>query len=234
MKKIAYWALLNPWKSQSILVLCHLMLAVVAIYGGVLLFAHDILLPKALIYVGEALFFVLLIGYPVRRARYRFWKTNYVKQKAMDAGFVLSYLLMAVTLTNESAKIVWNDTSDTPTAGFIAMKENVRPTVAAAPKANVLSKKAVRQQFKTWVMSMKANAANDDGSSLKIIGTLLLMLAGIFLVAIFSCSLICSEASALGYFLLFAGWGLILYFGIQGIRKILLKRKANYQPTPKE
>ena len=231
MKKIAYWALLNPWKSQFILVLCHLMLAVVAIYGGVLLFAHDILLPKALIYVGEALFFVLLIGYPVRRARYRFWKTNYVKQKVMDAGFVLSYLLMAVTLTNESAKIVWNDTSDTPTVGFIAMKENVHPTIAAAPKANVLSKKAIRQQFKTWVKSMKAKGETGDLVGEAITVMLLLVLLTFAIVAL-ACTIVCASSATLGFFALVAFELFIVILLIMGVKHAVIKRKANYKPAP--
>ena len=234
MKRISYWALLNPWKSQSILILCHLLLAVLAIYGGVLLFAHDILLPKALIYVGEALFFVLLLCYPIRRARYRFWKTNYVKQKAMDAGFVLSYLLMAVTLTNESAKIAWNDTSDTPTAGFIALRENVRPIVTVTPKTSALSKKVLRQQFKSWVTDMKANAKNDDYTTSKIVGVVVAMLLATFLILVLACAIACSGSGGLAIFVLLSGFTMILAVGITSIRKHVLRKKANYQPIPRE
>ena len=234
MKKISYWAILNPWKSQSILVFCHLMLAVVAIYGGVLLFAHDILLPQALIYIGEALFFILLICYPIRRARYRFWKTNFARQKMMDAGFVLSYLLMAVTLTNENANFAWHDTSDAPTVGFIAMKENVRPTVAAAPKTNVLSKKILRQQFKSWVTDMKANAKNDDYTTSKIVGVVVAMLLATFLILVLACAVACSGSGGLAIFILLSGFTMILAIGITSIRGHVLRKKANYQPTPQE
>ena len=231
MKKISYWALLNSWKSQSILVLCHLMLAVVAIYGGVLLFAHHIVIPKAFFYGGEALFFILLVCYPIRRARYRFWKTNYVKQKVMDVGFVLSYLLMAVTLTNESAKIAWNDTSDTPTAGFIALRENVRPTVAAAPKTNVLSKKVLRQQFKNWVKSMKVKGETGDLVGEAIIVMLLLILLTFALLAL-ACTIACAGSLTLGFFALVAFELFIVVLLIMGIKNALIKRKANYKPTP--
>ena len=228
MKRISYWALLNPWKSQSILILCHLMLAVVAIYGGVLLFAHDVLLPKTLIYVGEALFFILLLCYPIRRARYRFWKTSYVKQKAMDAGLVLSYLLMTVTLTNESAKIAWHDTSDVPTVRFIAMKE----TVAAAPKTNVLSKKVLRQQFKSWVKNMKVKGETGDLVGEAIIVMLLLILLTFALLAL-ACTIACASSTTLSFFALVAFELFIVVLLIMGIKNALIKRKANYKPTPK-
>ena len=88
MKRLSYWALMNPWKSQTILVCCHLFIAALAIYTGVLLFSYDIIVPTSVLYAGEALFFTLLIGYPIRRARHKFWKTNFVRQKLMDVGFV--------------------------------------------------------------------------------------------------------------------------------------------------
>ena len=57
MKRLSYWALMNPWTSQSILVCCHLLVAALAIYTGVLLFSYDIIVPTSILYAGEALFF---------------------------------------------------------------------------------------------------------------------------------------------------------------------------------
>jgi hypothetical protein len=231
MKNLSYWALMNPWKSQTLLVICHFCLAVLAIYSGVWLFAHDISVPKPVFYLGEILFFTALILYPIRRARYKFWKPNFVRQKVMDVCFVLSYLLMAITITNTDANLAWNDTSDAPFVTQIAMRENLKPPVSAEIQAPTLSKKALRKQFKNFVTNAVQNArtGNSDGGS--IAGVVLLMILGILLVTLLSCGLLCSN-NTIGFILLFGGWIVVLALGISAIRQIKGKRKSNYQPTP--
>jgi tetrahydromethanopterin S-methyltransferase subunit F len=232
MKKLSFWALMNPWKSQSLLVLCHLLLAGLAIYMGVLLFANDVIVPKPFFYGGEILFFILLIAYPIRRARYKFWKTNFVRQKVMDVGMVFSYLLIVVTLANTDAHLAWNDTSDAPFVQQIAAKENVKPAVAAEAQAPVLSRKALRQQFKSFVKSMKAksdtSASNAGGIALTIFFMILLMI----IVAALACGVGCSGNGTTATLLLIGGWALVITLGVYLIRQSKGKRKANYQPTP--
>ena len=233
MKNLSYWALMNPWKSQTLLVLCQLSLAVLAIYSGVWLFAHDVLVPKFFLYAGETLFIVILIVYPIRRARHKFWKTNFVRRKIMDAGFVFSYWMIAITISNTDANLAWNDASDAPFTAQIAMRENTKPTVSADYQAPLLSRKALRQQFKTFVSGMKERVKTDgSGKRLKIGGIVFLMILGLFLVAGLSCSLACSNANGGATLLLIGGTVLVLALGIAAIRKIAGKKKGNYQPTP--
>ena len=231
MKQISYWSLLNPWKAQTILLCCHLLSAVLAIYAGVWLFAHNILLPKAFLYVGEILFLGIVVCYPVRRSRFRFWKTTYLKQKSLDTGFVLCYLLMAATVSNTDAQLAWNDTTDAPTLTLISMKENPHSTANAASKPNVLSKKVLRQQFKSWVVSMKAKGETADlvGEAIAVI---LLLVLFIIVIAALACTIACSSSMGLGFFALIAFELLILVLLIMGIKNALIKRKANYKPAP--
>ena len=231
MKRISYWAIMNPWTSQTILVCCHLLLAVLAIYAGVLLFSHDIIIPKTFFYVGEILFFILLISYPIRRARYKFWKMNYEKQKWMDAGLVLSYLLMAVTITNTDSKLAYNEDARTPFVTTIAMKENLQQTDNASNHF-VLNKKELKKQFKSWVTSMKDTAASDENFGGKVGLTILLMGILMLLVVGLACGIGCSGSDALALVVLLAGWTLILVLGIQYIRKVKGKKKSTYEPMP--
>ena len=232
MKRLSYWALMNPWKSQTILVCCHLFVAALAIYTGVLLFSYDIIVPTSVLYAGEALFFTLLIGYPIRRARHKFWKTNFVRQKLMDVGFVLSYILMAVTITNTDARLAENDTENTPFVTAIVLRENAKPMTIDAPKASVFSKKELRKQFKSWVSSMKSEAKTDKEVRRAVIGIIILMILLMLIIAALACSISCSNSGAGATLVLLGGWAIILLLGIGAIRKIKGKKAANYQPMP--
>ena len=232
MKRLSYWALMNPWKSQTILVCCHLLVAALAIYTGVLLFSYDIIVPTSVLYAGEALFFTLLICYPIRRARHKFWKTNFVRQKLMDVGFVLSYILMAVTITNTDARLAASETDDAPFTTAIVLKENAKPAPIDAPKSAVLSRKEIRKQFKSWVLSMKSEAKTDKSTRRAVNGIIFLMIILMLAIAALACSISCSNSSGWAILVLLGGWAIILLLGIGAIRKIKGKKAANYQPMP--
>ena len=235
MKNLSYWALMNPWKSQTLVVCCQLVLTILAIYTGVWLFAHDVFVPKMVFYVGEILFFAVLIAYPIRRARHRFWKTNFVKQKMMDVAFGVSYVLMAVTMTNGNADSVWNEPTESTFITQIALRENVNPTmvnvpkstVAGASKPSVFSRKDIRKQFKSFVSEMKNKPSSNGG---KIAGIIALMVLFILMIAVLSCSVSCSGGN--GGLLLGIGTVLILILGISAIRKLKGKKPSNYEPMP--
>ncbi len=232
MKNLSFWALTNPWKAQTIIVICQLFLTFSAIYVGVWLFAHDIIVPTACLYVGEILFLIALILYPIRRARHKFWKANFVRQKTMDGVFLLSFLFMSITVSNTDARLAWNEKEDAPIVTPIAMKENTQPTLENAQKPAVLSRKELRRQFKSFVSNMKRDAENGDNKAGKILGVILLMLLSMFVVLVLSCFVFCSAAGGFGYVVLGGGFLLILVLGTKAIRDINGRRPSNYQPTP--
>jgi hypothetical protein len=234
MKNLSYWALMNPWKSQTLLVICHLCLAVLAIYSGVWLFAHDISVPKPVFYLGEILFFTALVLYPIRRARYKFWKANFVRQKIMDGFMVMSYVLMVVSISNTDAKLAWCDNADAPYVEQIAMRENVKPMAENAEKTPTLSRKALRREFKSFVTRMKASAASSEGNGDggKIAGIIFLMLILESVVLVLSCAIGCSGGGAFGAIAAIGGTIAVVAFGSYLVRQIKGKRKSNYQPTP--
>jgi hypothetical protein len=234
MKNLSYWALMNPWKSQTILVICQLLLAVLAIYSGVWLFVHDIIVPKPVFYIGEILFFIALILYPIRRARYKFWKPNFVRQKVMDGFLIMSYMLIVVSFSNTDAKLAWNDTADAPYVEQIAMKENVKPMAEKVEKTPVLSRKALRKAFKSFVIGMKAQAAGskvyDDQPQISgIVALMILLELG---VLILSCGIACSGNGTLGAIAAIGGSIAIIALGIYLVREAKGKRKSNYEPDP--
>jgi hypothetical protein len=234
MKNLSFWALMNPWKSQTILVICQLLLAVLAIYSGVWLFAHDIIVPKPFFYLGEILFFTALILYPIRRARYKFWKTNFVRQKIMDGLLIMSYMLIVVSFSNTDANLAWNDNADAPYVEQIAMRENAHPVAENVEKAPVMSRKALRRAFKSFVIGMKAQATSSGGkndvASVSVIILLMILLE--FLVLVLSCAIGCSGSGTFGAIAAIGGTIAVIALGTYLIREAKGKRKSNYQPAP--
>jgi arginine exporter protein ArgO len=230
MKSISIWAYCNPFKSQLIIAVCQLTLTVLAVYGGIWLFARGVELPGVMYYTGLTLFFLALVLYPVRRARFRFWKMNYARQKTIDAVLLVSYLLAAVSISNFDAHSAWLEAS----AGTSAFAQP-RPTSLADPAAVHYNaapekpwsrrelKRALRQQYKQFVSEKRRQS--DDGSTGLIVAIVVLMLALMVAVFFLSCSISCSGANVLGLVVLIGGWALILTLGILAIRNIVRKRR---------
>jgi hypothetical protein len=236
MKKISFWALFNPKKTIAILIVLHTFLAVLAFNLGVLLFAEDILLPRSLIYGSIVLYLVALLLYPIRRARNKFWKSNYVRQKILDVTIVTACLVAITINTNIEANAAWSAGEDP--AGFVqTIVYKHKPTVTEKPIGGSFKsfwknkieqrkqRKLLKKKFRKFVKKIK----NDNSG--KIAGVLLLMTLGILAIAMIACMLFASEASLLGFLVLFGGWTLVLVFGIKSIRRLRGEKSKNYKPS---
>lgn len=233
MKQLSYWALLNPVKAQIIIILCQLLLAALAFYSGLLLFREDVFVPKPVLYLGLALFLTGLALYPIRRARYKFWKYNYTRQKLMDAFLVLGFVLMAVTVTNNDAHAVWRDT----TTGFEArqtMLESGRRMNAHDLKAKGWSFREMQQTLKSRYKSFLAKVRQAPGEQMtekgKVALVVFLMVLLMLALVVLACAVACSGGDGWGLVIWLGGWALVLIIGISTIRKIRGQRPNRYKP----
>ncbi len=240
MKKLSFWALFNPTKTIAILFVLHTFLAVLAFNLGVLLFAEDILLPKSLIHGSIVLYLLAHFFYPIKRARYKFWKSNYVRQKILDVTIVTACLVAITTNTNIEANAAWNAGEDP--AGFVqTIVYKNKPAIVEKPKGGVFKsfwknrkqqrkqRKLLKKKFRKFVKGIKTD--NNNNNSQKITGVLLLMALGIFAVAAVACTLVAAEAGFLILLILVVGWTLVLVFGIKSIRRLKGIKPKNYKPA---
>ncbi|MEY4936551.1 MAG: hypothetical protein RIS64_2910 [Bacteroidota bacterium] len=230
MKKLAFWGLMNPYKTQFIIAIAQIILVMIASYIGIWLFARDILWSNTVFYAGLTLFFIGLAGYPIRRARYAFWKKTFVKQKTMDAILLISYMLTAVTVSNRDANIAWKAAMNSTQNVQIVFKESTSNSVQLPAKQLTFKEKLIKKYTK-FVIKQKLSNGN-SGAVMGVTGIIFLMILLMLVVLGLSCGLMCSGSSTTGLILLIGGWTLILTLGIQGIRNLAGARKNNYQPMP--
>lgn len=228
MKQLSFWALMNPYKAQFIITISQLILTAIAIYSGIWLFSQDIILPNLVFYTGLTLFFIAFACYPIRRARYAFWKNTFTKQKTMDALLLVSYLLTAVTVSNRDANIAWKATDNQNRKIQIVLKNEAKET----PK-QLNFKENLKKKYAKFVIQQKISKKPSKTST--ILGTIVTIIVAILLMALvagLSCSISCSGSNTGGLIVLIGGWALILVGAISTIRTLMGKKKNNYQPMP--
>ena len=234
MKHLSYWAYLNPVKSQIIIALSHIMLGALAIYFGVWLFACDILLPKTLMYAGMTLFFIGFSFYPIRRARHKWWKFSYTKQKSMDALLVSGYMLMVITATNMEARAAWMNRPQEYRAQKVVMKLGAQHNSLTAKESGSWSpreiNKTLKRKFRDFVSETRLEARNPDNNAGKIAGLVILMILLMLLVLVLACAVGCNGSGAGAFFIWIGGWTLILLLIIPAIRRLKGKRNTRYEP----
>jgi hypothetical protein len=214
MKQLSFWALMNPYKAQFIITVSQLILTIIAIYSGIWLFMQDILLPNLVFYTGLTLFFIAFACYPIRRARYAFWKKTFAKQKTMDALLVVSYLLTAVTVSNRDANIAWKSVPPQVQKIQIALKTSVDEPVKSLSFKEKLIKKYVKFVIQQKVAKPLSTAEMIWG----ILAVLALTVLLAVLVFGLACSISCSGGNALGLLLLFGASAFVLVGLISLIR----------------
>lgn len=228
MQNLSYWGMMNPLKAQFIIVFAQILFCLLTTYSGIWLFTQDILLPNSLYYTGFGLFFITFALYPVKRSRFRFWKHTFTKQMGMSSLLMVSYLMIALTISNREARIASQTRTSAPQNVSIALKSGIQ-TALIVPKMTL--KARLKQKYATYVLKNMKNASMDTGSIVGIIAIVLLMILCLLGVAVLACNAACSGSSAMGTAILLGGVILVLAGGIAVIRS-LLKRPNNYQPMP--
>ncbi len=231
MQNISLWALLNPIKSRTILVFANLALMLIGIWMGIHLFSQDIHLPKYLILLGVVTFFVSWFLYPVRRAKYRFWKYNYVRHKMLDLAILCSGMLMVITMSNRDAHMASREVSTQANAVPVMLLSKERMASEMPDTGEKMSwrklKKSLRSQYQAYIKEKKSGSNENDTNFVILLTILgLALMAGIALLA---CHVSCSGSNVAGILILIGGWTIIISVYITILRNRKLKRKNNYQ-----
>lgn len=226
MKQISFWAACHPKTSWIVLAGLQLFTGALAFEWGVIQALEGRAIPPVFIQLGGVLCILSLTFYPVRRSASRLWKWSYGRQKLMDAGLVISSILMLTTWANKDA--VRSDSGgNKEIAVFAALSRTPEPqqihtfwqdVVVQGPVhaiKNVLHKQVKKR--------MQVNQQRDPDAPRSWWIVLLIILGCVLSVAL-GCVVICNGIEALGLLILFGG--LILF--IAGGVSLIKSRKAAY------
>ena len=226
MKNISYWAYDNMIKARIIIVLVQTCLCLLCIYGGILLFAKDIILPEFLKHLGIALICFGTFFYPFRRAYYKIWKWSYVKQKTCDFALVFGYALTILTISNIDAEAAfyWQKNADYKVEN-IAFQQNTH--ISKDESVNTDMRTNLKHQYKKFILSQKNKAKEITKFEEFLLVTFgfLLIIASILL----SCMVACNSGGPLGLLLLLGGMSLGVYMILLGTRGANPKKKNRYE-----
>lgn len=201
--RISQWAHDNAWKSRIIITLIHISLVVLGISIGQLAKQLEIILGIECLWIGIALLMVLFLGYPTRKPKARSQKVHaYVHRKVNDFAIALISLLLLILLSNRS------DYAGNKTGRFFQVNE-----LGAA----ILGPSPIDDTPSTGVSVYKSKDSKDRTKAEKIIYTLLALAGAIVLIillALFTCELACSGATAAAILVSVLGIGgvLLLFF----------------------
>lgn len=226
MKTISLWALFNPVLSRAIIAVCYLFLAVAAAYLGVLLFAEGVVIPRTVFNIGFGAYLVAIICYPIRRARFSFWKKTFLKQKSMDALIVGSYVAMVVSIANFDAHAAFDAPADGPVAVPIVFNSATGATAETAPEASVWTRKGIEKKYKNWVVKVKTARRADATKGGEITAMILVLLLLFFGIVALSCTIACSDFGVLALIFLIGGTALLILLGIRWGRNIQTRSLA--------
>lgn len=235
MKQISYWALLHPIQSRIIIVVSQLLLAYCTTYLGIYCFVQGIVLPTELFFVGLGLFFAAFCLYPIRRARFKFWRYKYVRHKICDTLMIVSFVLMSLQSSNKEAFVVMN-----PNFSLLEHQEaiyqeatiihlNQEATHIENKNISKWSRNALKQTFRKYYKSWVTKIAVNPKSALIIFGYVILGVLLSILILGIACDIECSGGP--GIFVGVLGIGLIFIILISAIRKAG-KKKTKYEPSP--
>lgn len=155
--KASKWAKFNPLSARLIITFATLISVVIHYYGGLYLFAYDVIFPYPLAVFISLLSITGILLYPSRKYFKSGSSSYFRKRKSLDFLIYFCGALMVVFLANRRAAEVWTD----PELNITAQEEiettqefsKVHLTSSVHPKnleeiPNSLTSKELRKQLK--------------------------------------------------------------------------------------
>lgn len=232
MKQLSYWAQSHKRAARVFICFVYLFLNVLGLFAGDLLYSMGIELGYQYFYIAAAVTLAALLYYP-RSAKKKSHNNFYFRQKVSDFSIGVATFLFIVFTGNylNRNQMVFNNQA----YGVSIMDAgNVVPGTSISvetkdTRATSFSKKNFRKYMRSVVKNARKKYQDANRSQktlyiiLAVIGALLLL----YVLAGLSCSIMCSGSEALGYIVLFAGGGAIIYFLVR-----LIKRISRGKPVP--
>ena len=233
MKLISLWAKQHLWAARLLLIIAQTVLVSTAFFVGAIFSNLSFISSDTIKSLGLFLFFVGLILYPIKQARFAFLRHCYRRQKRIDGILVFSSLLLFFSMGQQFiAEPVSVSTDVTQNNAWHAelvvhsRTTNVSPKSSknAIRKQNRMKRKELRKKLKQTINNQKKELSWGE-EALLVVLTLLLGCALVYGVLILSCSLACSGMEALAYIVAGVGVPLVITLAVLTIRRIFGKTK---------
>lgn len=221
MKRHSLWAYQHPRAARLLIVLCYLVLNVTGFLIGDLLLEMNVPVSMPLVYGLAAVAATTFLLYPQRKEKHRY-RNFYLRQKSCDGILLTTTLLLVIGAANLRHQAATPFHLPGLHAAVPAPAYSNAPAVAGKPAKNASFftevKTAVVKAFQKARNYYKAISTRDKILLTALLG--LLAAAAMYGVIAWACSLSCSGSEAVGWIVLIAGTGAVLFLVFWAARAI--------------
>lgn len=245
MKKLSYWAALNPWKARIIIVCSHLLILFLGWYTGSALSQMNILLPGILLLAFILYYFISAFIYPAKKEKRKLGpKWYYIKQKICDFSLAASAWGMIICIANNknvqlgyfnlaSGSSIETTISkiEKPTAAGIleSLKSRDKSTLTGTEK-RILRKEFTVQIKKYAIATIKGDKAAQNHAG-AIILAIVLAVGLLSLVGVLACNLSCNGNDGAAILVGILGTAAVVIGLIFFIRSLQRKQEKNKEKS---
>ena len=229
MKKISYWAKSNLFFARSIIVICHLLLFLIAIFIGNTTSNEGIYLPGYLLLISTVLFITAGINYPDKQEKKVLVINNYFRRKCCDFIIVFSGFIMLCISINHlntqgiAAEPVFSAIIHPVPDGKNVTAQEIFASGKKGSQLNRQEKKILkvefRRQIKNWIRAKLSGDKSEEGNAALIIFVLIGALGLTALLSGLVCNLSCSGSAGAAALV-----GIVGFAGIVWLTTFLIKR----------
>lgn len=212
MKRLSQWAYNHPRAARLLIVLCYVVLNATGLLLGDLLLLLGVHLGTVLLYGAAAVAALALILYPQRKDKHRY-RRYYLRQKSCDGLLIATTFLLVLSAANLRQQ------ANTPF--HVTQAGAVVPAAVHYPGSLTPGKPAEKGSFFKSIKNRLAHAFQKVRHYYKAISTrdkilltallALLAVAAMYGVIAWACSLSCSGSEAVGWIVLIAGTGAVIF-----------------------
>lgn len=221
MKRLSLWAYHHPWAARLLIVLCYGVLNVTGFLIGDLLLLLGVHLGTALLYGGTAVAAITLMLYPQRRDKHRY-RHYYLRQKTCDGLLIATTFLLIVSTANLRPGVA-TPFASTPVQAVVPATVYPAGSIPPAKRVTKASFLSVVRNKALHIFQKARDSYKRISTRDKIILTALLALlaaAAMYGVIAWACSLSCSGSEAVGWIVLIAGTGAVIFLVLWAGRTI--------------
>jgi len=231
MKNLSRLGKNNPHKTQLIIAIGKIIIAIESILVGCWIYFEDIQIPEIAFSIFAGIFIIVTFLYPHRSSKKGIFKYAYAKQKVLDGILVLlGPILIIISINNFTYNSDYAHTSSRPVATFVVHKTTTKPKLFNQKK-NIKEqlcsfKKQVKAEMKILKSEYKkAKTKFGVTQVMLLLLTIAVFIVLGYLIIALGCSLSCSGNDAAAVLVVVGGGVGLVWLTIIVLKKIFRMSK---------